>query len=427
MGLERELPSTGARRQEMPANTLELRERTTTSVQEETFHRLQGSRRAKQLLQDGVISFINSRTTPFGVRCGCYVGQALLESGFRLIIHEKDAGALRNLLHYSVPEDVRESQLPSPVASESELLILFAERFLEHLGYYLRHGRLKIYDSELRKTNSPRGRIDLGRTMRSSARGDAVSISCWVPQLTGDILPNRLLALGLLAVESLFGASKNEQVLDLTRMYAPLFSDVLNRQQLSQKQASIAFDQAFQSSRVVSDLRHALLYARALVLNLGAWPDINVGYAEVPHSFFINLETLYENAIRTALSESLPASFQTSKGSRLNCPTFVSLPDRYVADPDLVVLKDNSPVFVGDCKYKVIDGYPGHSDIYQLLSHSNSIHCKTAALVYPGNKFSLMEVGVTGDGVTAYMFQVRTNALHEDVPQISSLIQSKAI
>jgi hypothetical protein len=168
------------------------------------------------------------------------------------------------------------------------------------------------------------------------------------------------------------------------------------------------------------ELQRALAYARALLLHLGAWPENDEGFT-VPDSFFLNLETLFQDAVTQVLSEVL-VPLKVWNGAELECPLFEELKNRYVADPDFVIGTESDRLLVGDCKYKEIEHYPSHSDVYQLLSHCEALNVERAMLIYPGNGFAFSNLGKTHSGVTIHFARVRISELREDLRECMSKV-----
>jgi McrBC 5-methylcytosine restriction system component len=198
-------------------------------------------------------------------------------------------------------------------------------------------------------------------------------------------------------------------------MYAPLFQDVRQREVAAWdwKAKARAFHEVLGKIRMTDELQKALSYARALLLHLGAWSDDERGYA-IPDSFFLNLETLFQDAVTQVLHE-IVAPIQTSEGHTLRYPLFPELRDRYIADPDFVIGGESNPFLVGDCKYKDLSGFPAHSDVYQVLSHCLALKNSTALLVYPGEQFSFSRLGETTSGITVHWCTVRIAELKTDL------------
>ena len=90
------------------------------------------------------------------------------------------------------------------------------------------------------------------------------------------------------------------------------------------------------------------------------------------------------------------------------------MPDHYIADPDFVVLSGQVPTVVGDCKYKELEDFPEHSDVYQLVAHCQTIGCAHGILVYPGESPRLSKLGDAVTGTTVYIAQLRIPLLKID-------------
>lgn len=398
----------------MPVETVFVRERSAVAISSQLFRRLEDSDQFRVLLEQGVVSLTRSRDVPFGLRAANFAGQALLEDDIRLVVGEKTPGALQALLHWSVPRHYRETELPMPVDPASPVLEPFARRFLAHVGSYLRHGRAKEYQYQVASTAVPRGRIDFKGTARLFARGRMRQVVHITPRLSADTLPNQLLALAIYAIDGLARSrGKRDDIADLARTYAPMFEDVdrsLMRRNVAVRAA--AFARALSEFRLSDDLRKALAYGRAIVLNFGAWPEV-WGDTKVPHSFFLNLETLFEEAVREVTSE-LWERGPVTTGVGLKRTLFVRVSDRYVADPDLVI-RDGADVVLADCKYKDLVVAPDHADVYQLLAHCRAFRCRVGILVYPGERNSFAKLGEAADAVTVYCAKVRLSALRDDI------------
>jgi 5-methylcytosine-specific restriction endonuclease McrBC regulatory subunit McrC len=394
-----------------------VQERSTRSVSRLMHEQLSGSARMSHLVQAGILSLLRSKEVPYGVRASCYVGHAVLEDGTRLEVREKSVGALAALLRWSLPGNLRSAPVPSQVgAAAAPFMEIFAVRFLALLGYYVRHGRVKAYLPFLRSSSTPRGKIDIAQTLRLLQRGHRGRIVCKQQLLSADVPINRLLRLGIEAIEQLFASDRGAQeALAEARMYAPLFQDVDTRELQLRGYAfrAEAFSRAMRSTQMTEDLQGALAYARAMVLHLGIWPEAE-STPTVPRSFFLNLETLFEDAVRQVLAELLTPKTVT-KGARLNIPFFEQMPGRYVADPDVVFRGTDGAAIVADCKYKELDRFPDHSDVYQLFSHCSALRAKVGVLIYPGESYRRFILGDTNSGISMRAVCVRITNLREDL------------
>ena len=210
----------------MPAS-IEVRERSTVPLSKSDYRALEESDVVLELVGLGVLSLVRSRATPFGVRSGSLVGESVIGSGQRLVVREKVAGSLQALLRWAVPRDFRAAPSPTFVDADSPVLEVFAARFLDLLSRHLQRGRIKEYGRLREQSSRPRGRIDVRRTMQLRSRGIATRVDHHRTVLHADILLNRLLALGLHAVESYVTvAGASAALMTRARSYAALFDDV---------------------------------------------------------------------------------------------------------------------------------------------------------------------------------------------------------
>ena len=126
----------------------------------------------------------------------------MIGSGRRLVVREKVPGSLHSLLRWAIPRDFRSTPAPTFVDVNSPVLEIFAARFLDLLGRHLQRGEGLRSTGASACSRRVRGRIDLVRTMRLLARGTTTRVDHQHTVLHADILLNRLLALGLHAVEA---------------------------------------------------------------------------------------------------------------------------------------------------------------------------------------------------------------------------------
>ena len=393
--------------------TIVVRERGVTRVSEAEFRALEKSRQLWTLVDRRIVSLVRSGEIPFGVRANSSVGEALIDDSTRLIVREKSPGALRALLRWAAPDDFVETASPSLVGPTSPILDAFAGRFLAHLGDYLGHGRVRKYLKLREETASPRGRVDLRASINLRARGIQGRLVCRRSDLTPDLVCNHLLANGLRAVDDyLVVRDGTEELLSLARTYAPLFEDVdwqsvARLDWFGQRQL---FDATIEEYAAFSDLVLALKYARALTLHLGSWP-VDTDMTDIPASYFLNLETLFEDAVRETFKELVTAS----KGADLGVGLFSEMCDRYIVNPDLVLGVPPDVTLVADCKYKELDELPEHADVYQLLAHCTPLHSPIGLLVYPGSENRIREIGRTSTGVRVFWATVVVEQLRQGV------------
>ena len=57
--------------------------------------------------------------------------------------------------------------------------------------------------------------------------------------------------------------------------------------------------------------------------------------------------------------------------------------------PDILVFSGNTPKLLMDAKYKMLEGHPKNSDVYQVLAGGRATEISSVALVYPGEDESI--------------------------------------
>jgi len=397
-------------------------ENRTISVTEAEYLRLGHSRVFRSIVSAGIASLVITRRASWGIKTAGYVGQVLLEGDVRLRLREKIPGALAALLAWSSPEDFREELAKSPLGKDGADAILdaYARRLLSHIAEYVRHGRQKEYQRQQLVTSSPRGKIAVRGTMRLISRGIAGRVVVANSRLSANLMANRLLSLGLRAVDDYYRtANPDSPHLSKARYLAPLFEDVdgFSVERMHWLARARAFDEALADRRTSGDLRDALTYCRAFVLHLGQWPEDMVdGY--LPRAFFLNLSTLFEEAVRLALATVVADNCSVKHGRSQGVHIFKDNGRHFEAEPDIVVRRSEQAVLVADVKYKTLDdsdGLPGHDDVYQLLAHAAAFKSQTALLIYPGELAWLGRLGLSHGGIEVFFCTVRPAHLFADL------------
>jgi 5-methylcytosine-specific restriction endonuclease McrBC regulatory subunit McrC len=119
-------------------------------------------------------------------------------------------------------------------------------------------------------------------------------------------------------------------------------------------------------------------------------------------SWFLNLEVLFERAIRQRLGAITASTVSVNKGSPSTTPVFDQT-SSLIANPDLILTSPDA-VIVGDVKYKNWTGTAAPSDIYQLLVHAAAFDAGTAFLIYPSDHFEAKNLTLAATGSTVWLF-----------------------
>jgi len=392
-----------------------LVERQTTLINEAKARSLLADPSFRLLLDAGIVELTRSKGS-FVLVTGHFVGKARLADGSEFIVAEKASGALAGMLPWASPNDVRDILLETDASSDGILLSLLIERFLASVAVYI--GRIrKAYHVKRVELLSPRGRIDIRATARLRARAMRTRVSCAQAALTTNIPSNALIALALLSLEawsSLPGIDPTS--IERARALLAFFSDCdfYKLRQLSWRIRALLFEKELSSPFRSNELAMALSYGRPIALH--AVMSLGQEYvSNVPASLFVNLESLYEDAVLNCL-KSAHGQKQVLRPTEIQRRSvLVETCEQYKASPDAIINLDAANTIILDCKYKVHEGWPAHSDMYQLMAHAQAYNAKRAMLVYPGNVFSIRRIGSTRGEVIIDCATVRCANLREDV------------
>ena len=384
----------------MPYREVVARERSSVPLTAEEYRHLESHEDFWCLVDTGVMSLERSASRRFGLKAYGFVGQAFV--GDRLLrIEEKIRGALASMLSEAAEIEARIASPPAFADRSGYVVHQIAERFLDGVSQYVTAGRQKRYRRDSFEAGLPRGKVDLGRTMRLRAHGRNDLLAFSADVLTADHPLNRLLGLGLNAADAICASWPDAAEFRLrARTLAVLFEDVAWPQIAPWRHDRL--DDAFQAimggTETPAVLVTTLSLARLLVLHFGVGPRFE---EHAPVSWFVNLETLFEDAVRGALRQvaQSPVKVTDWKPYRRHVLTEPSR-EAFRAEPDMVVSAASGPVAVLDAKYKdVEDGAkPSPQDVYQLLAHARAFGVSASVLVYPGSDFAMWPVGDTPEG-----------------------------
>lgn len=114
------------------------------------------------------------------------------------------------------------------------------------------------------------------------------------------------------------------------------------------------------------------------------------------HGFLINMASLFEDFVTTALAEALR---DTGGRASIQHPIHLDHDRRVPMKPDFVWLHDGRPVIVADAKYKAErpSGFP-NADLYQLLAYCTALDLPVGHLVYAKGNEQAAEHTVRGSG-----------------------------
>ena len=134
--------------------------------------------------------------------------------------------------------------------------------------------------------------------------------------------------------------------------------------------------------------RRDLASLAAVILSHQSFEFAAAASARAPRAWFVNLESLFERAVRNGIRLVRPQLL----APRIDRPKIFTASNAFGADPDIVLRASSGECLaIGDVKYK---DWPGdsseglHGDLYQLLVHAAAFEAGSAFLVYPHDRFS---------------------------------------
>ena len=387
---------------------LRIPERGHTDVPSEFWRQLASDRGTWELIERNRlrVSHIGSgRTRLHGTS---YVGRAVL-AGRRVDFIEKVDGALAATFRYASREAFRVDRAASPGTDLDDLFVLLVDQFLTSAEVYASSGREFRYSRQERGGSLVGGRLLVSRTGALWAKGFRHMAVFERDEISYDIEINQLIYAAIREIDSpAIQPVLPTGMLARARTLALLFEDCLEEVLRLPRSHFMDLSERLHGA---SDSQHSDLTALAgLVLSHESFGD-GVPVAKVlPRSWFINLETLFEKAVRTVLQVGRPAGWAVEAGSSRKAYVFEG-DRRWNADPDIVIQPAAGAPVVGDVKYKEWSGTPSHSDVYQLLVHAAAYDASMCFLLYPHHNYFAHRVGDAVTGASMWIFGVDVREL----------------
>lgn len=333
----------------------------------------------------------------------CYVGRALCGEVL-LECREKVAGTLFALLTAGMDRLV---VLPSPAPPTDfgPTITLIVREFVSHVRAYVGNGREWRYDRTRAVSSLIGGRMYVPTTIRLRARGMRHRVAFDRPTISHAVDLNRIVYAALREVEVLARvADLNSSDIATARAMSMFFEDCRDPETLSGVTTSLAA----KAASLLEDpmgLRHETMLRLAAILLANSSLEVTAPLAgKVPLTWFLNLESLFEVAIRRRFDAVTASTVSVRKGGTAKRAVFPAT-GALTANPDLHFAFNNG-VMVGDVKYKNWTRTADESDIYQLLTHAATFKASAAFLVYPSDRFEEIYLTRAMTGTTVWLFAV---------------------
>lgn len=371
-------------------------ERSATRISAADFRRLDATPQFWELLEMGVLVAERRGRGEISLRAGPFVGCANV-GDIQIRVKEKVAGSLAALVRCVTGASALSASAPTFVSEDVALLGAIAESFVTEVEAYLRSGRRRVYYPRESVGASPRGKILVGRTMRVWATGRRDRCAFALHDLSPERFLNSLVGAAIAIVGCMArGWPECEVLRRRVRTAALLFEDTDWHRLL--KLPVDLFDREY--SKVAStfgNLAGLAGIARLFVRHFGI--SDGVTDVEVPRSWFIKLELLFEEAFRQAISRAADRHGLRATDWRPAMRYVISGGRRWRAEPDVVLWRGAEPRAIFDAKYKDIAGEPDHGDVYQVLCHAGAWDVGMAALGHPASATEIRMLGESSEGV----------------------------
>lgn len=371
---------------------VEVRERSSTPILPQHYRQLEREPQFWALVEAGIVALERSRLSRYALKAGPYVGQAIVGE-LVVRVREKIDGALSPLLLFPDQPDVRIIECESFADRIGLVLRSLIDKYLDLLDSYLRAGRMKVYQRTLGCSALPRGKVSVAQTIRRWAAGRRDQIVFSLDQLSPKTLLNQLIGFSLHVIDGIIRVNQGEiERLKRIRTSAMLFED-------SGWQSLIRTPRDLIEQRYVSDgyadspVAGLASLARLFSLHFGA--ATSATEERLKYSWFVNLETLFEECVRRSAALSATARGLAVTDWKVRRHYVFEAEHKYRAQPDLVVWRGASPIAILDAKYKDPDALPSNADLYQLAVHAEAWKVRRTALVYPATANASRRLGVT--------------------------------
>lgn len=388
---------------------------------------LQKSDDFRRLHNEGVFDVAYLPMGRIRLKGTCYVGHAIC--GDVLVdFREKIDGALVALLTYASHSTFRVAKARSTSSGLGELISLLVAQFLDAVMRYVSAGRQFSYSRTQAIGSLVGGRLNITKSIQLRARGLGHMLAFEKNTVTFNIQVNKVVLAALVEIERLSRIVRlSSELISRSRSMSMLFSDCRDHELLYRERAYFSnLANTLSKDRQTDQVKDILALA-GVILAHESFDSTKERVASSPRTWFLNLENLFETAIRKTLHRVSRSGVCVSRGNDTSPAIFDREKREFRANPDLVVTEDVNVLAIGDVKYKVFDGSASSSDVYQLLAHTEAFKAKKAFLIFPDEQFSFRYIGTTQNGIDTWFFSVRVKQLEEDLREVAARLEIASI
>lgn len=402
--------------------TITVPERGAKSIGFADWARLSREQDFWKLVDTGILSAESRKGGGWQLKGACYVGRAIID-GEVLEVSEKFEGSLATLLSLGSAKTLFTTPTQAPVNPDKYSTPLLIALFIKAARRYLSGHKLIAYVGRPDRGTLVGGRLDVRGTARLHAKGMRHQAAFVRSVVTANVPLNRTIYAALRQVERI---SKTvpiaRQDLASARALASILEECL--QNVLRSSCDALFAAAADASALygsdspvgeVGTLAAAVLDSSGFG-GSGDW-DRTIG-----RSWFVNLETQFEIAVRSSLGRLLGNAYQVEKALR-RPPLFQPSSGRYAANPDVVIREADNIVAIADAKYKDLSHWPSSADVHELLCHASAYHTGKAFLTFPSEAgFDSRYLGKAAGGCEIWSFGIRFDHFEDDLCQALAMV-----
>jgi 5-methylcytosine-specific restriction endonuclease McrBC regulatory subunit McrC len=284
------------------------------------------------------------------------------------------------------------------------MIAVLVRLFVDEVRRYVGAGREWRYESERFVSSRAAGRLSVPATMRLRTRGMRHLVAFDKQQISRATEMNRLVYAALREIEALaLLVPIEDESLSAARAMALFFEDCRDAEVLFGSSSVLADAvERLRAERGETDPHDQMLALAGIVLSRNSFEFSHVMPGVVPFSWFVNLESLFEKAVRRRMRAVVANDINVYKGQAVRPPIFPAT-GLHRAVPDLVLEVDGRSI-VGDVKYKDWAGSANASDLYQLLVHAKAFGASHCFLIFPSDRYDEFCLGPAVTGPITWLF-----------------------
>src|ERR1019366_683185 len=332
----------------MPHSHVIIPERGTRDIDRDTWDVLSAHADFWRLIEQKFLSVTHISPHKMRLIGSCFVGRIVLDDSV-IEIGEKVPGSLAALLEYATFNAFRVEKYEAPASEIGPLLALLVRQFLAVLQRYVSHGRQFMYETKKMRGSLVGGRLDITRTVGLRARGLQHVLAFDRPVLSPRTPKNRIIAAAVSEVERVSEIIPlHSSDLAMARGLSLLFEDCKDAEVLfGDRDIFVRAGRALVSSRDEAD--RDLIALASVVLAHQSF-DYGVPLKTVsPRAWFLNLENLFEVAVRQVLADLFTGGTVTKPAdAETQGRVFEKEYEEYKASPDLLLSRPDGVKAVGD-------------------------------------------------------------------------------